>query len=271
MPSAPELEPSVQHLPRIRVWTGPGHEAAESRALTLQRISVSLSARAGEGPRRFLLDEWLAFPFSSTAPGSERSTSEGLVSTPLCTRCCLEADKSGTSGQGKAGGGRAVWPVAALCVCRAVALLPLGSSVTDPLLSLTCSTGWLCTWDPHTRHLAGEGSQQMRESACGCFSASSSFCYLGPADSRGAAAPRPSAGWGVPSPLTGVHRATWEHLASCPQAPVSSGSGGAASTTRVVRNVITRGRLDTHWAPGVSFASFIPELERKKPATQKHQ
>lgn len=54
------------------------------------------------GPGEVPLGKALAFPFSSTAPGSERSTCAGWARSPLCTPCCSAADRSGISGRGKA-------------------------------------------------------------------------------------------------------------------------------------------------------------------------
>lgn len=42
----------------------------------------------------------LTFPSSSMAPGLVHCMFEGSVTSPLCTRCCSEVDKSGISGQG---------------------------------------------------------------------------------------------------------------------------------------------------------------------------
>lgn len=54
--------------------------------------------RPGEAP----LSRGLAFPFSSTAPGSERCTCAGWARSRPCTPCCSAADRSGVSGPGKA-------------------------------------------------------------------------------------------------------------------------------------------------------------------------
>lgn len=47
------------------------------------------------------MNDWFSLPSSSTAPGSVLCMYEGSVNLPPCTLCCLEADKSGISGQGK--------------------------------------------------------------------------------------------------------------------------------------------------------------------------
>lgn len=72
----------------------------------------------------------------------ERSKSEGLVNTPLCTRCCLEADRKGTSGRVRQEGDRAVLGTGcAMCVQAAAS--PLGSAAIEPLLIQHGPTGWL--------------------------------------------------------------------------------------------------------------------------------
>lgn len=103
---APPLKAFVTPTCQDRGQTSSRAVEPQASARRLASISVcprhSARVRRGSPEGSYEVNDY--FPFSSMAPGSEHCTSEGSGSSPLCTPCCLEVDKSGISGQGKVGG-----------------------------------------------------------------------------------------------------------------------------------------------------------------------